>query len=158
MAKSSAGAPEKELAGFLEKYSPEIAALGGSILAKMRVRYPGATQLIYENYNALVIGFGPSERASEAIFSIALYPCWINLFILRGAELDDPERILQGSGKIVRSIRLTDSARLDEPAVVALMKQALERAPKPIPPGGEGPLVIRAISGKLRARLPRNRR
>src|ERR1039458_9537409 len=65
-------------------------------------RLPGAVQLVYDNYNALVIGFGPSERASEASFSIVLYPRWVTLFFLQGAGLPDPRRLLKGSGKVVR--------------------------------------------------------
>ena len=55
---------DQQLAAFIAKFSPEIAALAESILAAMRERYPTAIQLVYDNYNALAIGFGPSERAS----------------------------------------------------------------------------------------------
>ncbi len=30
-----------------------------------------AIQLVYDNYNALAIGYGPNERASDAIFCLA---------------------------------------------------------------------------------------
>ena len=65
--------PKVQLDEFLAKYSPEIAALARAVHRKMPAQLPGAVELVYDNYNALVIGFGPSERASEAIFSIALY-------------------------------------------------------------------------------------
>lgn len=155
MASPAGSSSAKQLKTFLKKYSPEIAGLAQLVLRKMRQRLPGATQLVYDNYNALVIGFGPSERASEAIFSIALYPRWINLFFLRGAELDDPAGILCGSGKIVRSIKLMDVKDLDQPAVVAMIDQALRRAPRPIDSLANGELIIRAISENQRSRLPR---
>ena len=85
-------APEIQLDAFLDKYTPPVATLARACLAKMRARLPGAVQLVYDNYNALAIGFGPSERASEAIFSIALYPRWVTLFFLQGAALPDPRR------------------------------------------------------------------
>jgi len=50
----------------------------------MRARLPGAVELVYDNHNALAIGFGPTERASDAVFSIALFPRWVSLFFLRG--------------------------------------------------------------------------
>ena len=81
-------------------------ALAKAVLKKMRARLPGAVELVYDNYNALVIGFGPNERASDAVFSIALYPKWINLFFLYGAMLEDPKEILRGSGKQVRRLLL----------------------------------------------------
>src|SRR6266542_837710 len=93
---------EAQLESFLGKYTPAIADQARVILSRMRERLPGAIQRVYDNYNALVIGFGPSEHASEAIFSIALYPRWVTLFFLQGAGLPDPHKLLKGSGKIVR--------------------------------------------------------
>ena len=39
--------------------------------------------LLYDNYNALAIGFAPGERSSEGIFSIALFPPHASLFFSR---------------------------------------------------------------------------
>src|SRR5580693_2991348 len=72
----------EQLARFIDKHTLEIASLARTILAKMRKRYPTALELVYDNYNALAIGFGPTERPSEAIFSIVLYPNWVSLFFL----------------------------------------------------------------------------
>ena len=100
------------------------------------------------------IGFGPSERASEAIFSIALYPRWVTLFFLQGAGLPDPRRLLKGSGKVVRHIVLASAADLDLPAIQDLMAQALQRAEAGIDRAAPGRLVIRSISAKQRPRHP----
>jgi hypothetical protein len=66
---------EQQLASFIAKFTPEIAALTRSILAAMRVRYPTAIELVYDNYNALAIGFGPSEKTSQACFSCKRNSC-----------------------------------------------------------------------------------
>jgi hypothetical protein len=147
-------APEEQLAGFIAKYTPEIGALGQATLAKMRERLPAAIELVYDNYNALAIGFGPTERASDAIFSIALYPRWVSLFFLRGADLADPQELLKGSGKQVRYIVLESAADLDKPAIKALMKRALERCDKPINGAAPGRIIIKSISAKQRPRRP----
>jgi hypothetical protein len=59
----------------------------------MRTRDPTALELVDENCNA--IGFGPTERASEPIFSIAvfpaIFPCWISLFFLP-AQKAEPKK------------------------------------------------------------------
>jgi hypothetical protein len=146
--------PENQLDVFLDRYSPPVAALARACLAKMRARLPGAVQLVYDNYNALVIGFGPSERASEAIFSIVLYPRWVTLFFLQGAGLPDPQHLLKGSGKVVRHIVLASAADLDLPPIQDLMAKALRRAEVGIDPGAAGKLVIRSISAKQRPRRP----
>ena len=141
---------QRQLDEFLSRYTPEIRAVGEAAIEKMRERLPGAVQIVYDNYNALVVGFGPSERASEAVMSIAFYPKWVRLFFLRGADLPDPRKLLEGSGKGVRSIKLESADDLDKPAVRALMKAALQA--QPIDPNGEGRLVIRSISAKQRPR------
>ena len=146
--------PQAQLDAFLDKYSPAVATLARACLAKMRARLPGAVQLVYDNYNALAIGFGPSEHASEAVFSIALYPRWVTLFFLQGAGLPDPKHLLKGSGKIVRSIVLASAADLDSPAVQGLMATALKRAEPAIDPDALGSLVIRSVSAKQRPRRP----
>ncbi len=94
--------PEKQLAGFIAKFTPEVAALAEAALAKMRARFPSAIQMVYDNYNFLVIGFGPTERPSEAIFSIALHARGVSLcFLQAGSQLPDPGKMLKGSGSKV---------------------------------------------------------
>jgi hypothetical protein len=137
----------------MSRYSPVVAVVAKSALAKMRKRLPGAVELVYDNYNALVVGFGPSERASEAVFSIALYPRWVNLFFLNGAGLHDPHRLLKGKGKQVRSIVLESADILDRPEVEALIAAALGRA-TPIDANNKRKLVIRSISPVRRPRRP----
>ena len=146
--------PEEQLAGFLAKYTPEIAARAEAVLARMRARLPGAVGLVYDNYNALVIGFCPTARPSSVLFSIVLYPRYVSLCFFAGDALSDPEKLLQGGGKIARHIRLEGPETLDRPAVQALMTQALELAPTPLDPAQPCRLVIQSISAKQRPRRP----
>jgi hypothetical protein len=146
--------PEAQLAAFIAKFAPEIADHAHTILEKMRARLPGAIEIVYDNYNALAIGFGPSERMSEVIFSIALFPRWVSLFFFQGIGLPDPHKLLAGSGKVARHIVLTEPAMLDNPAVCALMTHALKRAVKPLDPSEPHRIVIKSISAKQRPRRP----
>jgi len=118
----------------------------------MRTRLPGATELVYDNYNGLVIGFGPSERASEAPFSIVVYPKYVRLFFLDRADLPDLDRLLEGSGKIVRSIVVDNATMLDRPAVKALMAEAIARGDAPFARSGKRRTVIRSVVRKKRPR------
>jgi hypothetical protein len=151
---ATAASASTQLRTFLSKFSPEISAQAQAILKKMRARYPSALELVYDNYNALAIGFSPTERASEVIFSIAIYPNWINLFFLQGKTLPDPKIILQGSGNQVRHIRLTSPEMLDDPDVVVLMETATTRAKVPFDPSCKHRLIIRAVAAKQRPRRP----
>jgi len=146
--------PQKQLDGFIDKFTPAVAKQTRAALKHMRARFSGATQLVYDNYNALAIGFGPSETTSAAVFSIAVYPKWVSLFFLDGAKLKDPKKRLKGAGNVVRHIVLTDIALLDDPDVVALMDQALKRAGATLKAPPKGKLVIKSISAKQRPRRP----
>ncbi len=144
--------PRTQLARFLARYSTEIGTLARAALARMRALLPGATELVYDNYNALVIGFGPSERSSDAIFSLAVYPRWVTLFFLHGAELDDPDKLLKGSGKQVRHIVLESAKTLDKPAVRTLMNRALALADRRPDRHARRQTIIKSISIKQRPR------
>jgi hypothetical protein len=143
-----------QLDGFLAKYTPEIEKLARACLKKMRQRLPGAYELVYDNYNALAVGFAPSERASEGIFSIAVYPRWVSLFFLQGAKLEDPHRLLKGSGNQVRHIVLTSAADLDRAEIQDLMNRARMDAKRDIDPKAGGQLIVKSIAAKQRPRRP----
>ncbi len=145
---------QKQLDGFLDKYLPEIAAEARACLKIMRTRLPGAVQLVYDNYNGLVIGFGPTERPSAAIFSLLVLADHVTLCFLQGVKIPDPDRLLQGSGNVVRHIRLKSPADLNRKEIRELMSAALEMARIPMDPAAKGTLTIRSISAKQRPRRP----
>jgi hypothetical protein len=150
-----ATSPSAQLDGFLDKFTPDVAAQARTALRKMRARLPGAIELVYDNYNALAIGFSPTERTSEAIFSIALFPRWVSLFFLiNGLRLRDPAGCLEGGGNQARHIKLKDPALLDSPAVQDLIAQALELSPKTIDATQPRRLIIKSISAKQCPRRP----
>jgi len=125
---------------------PEMAKLAKAVIAKLRPRFPGAVEMVYDKKRGMVLGFCPDERASNVINSIAVYSKWINLYFFEGDTLPDPEGLLQGSGTIVRSIRITDAAALDRPAVKALMAEALRRARPRLDPKAKRKVIIRQRS------------
>lgn len=151
---SSAPGTQEQIDSFLAKYTPEVERLARIALAKIRTRLPNAVEFVYDNYNALVFGFGPNERPSDAIFSIALYPRYAALCFLQGAKLPDPHKPLRGSGNLVRNLRFEDANVLDDPRVCTLMDEALERAKVQMTPKQKRKLVIRSISAKQRPRRP----
>lgn len=151
----SAASPRAQLDAFIGKYSPDVAAQGRAALATLRRLVPGAVKLVYDNYNFLVVGFCPSERASEAVLSLVFAPRWISICLIRGKGLPDPQKILRGGGNQVRFIRLQGGPKdLDKPAVRALITVALERARVPIDHTARARLVIRSVSAKQRPRRP----
>jgi len=145
---------QARLDSFIDKFTPEVAALTRLLLDKTKARIPGATILVYDNYNALAIGFGPSERAGQAVLSLAVMPRWVTLCFLHGVGVPDPHGLLNGSGNQVRHVRLHTPEDFDDPRVQQLIAAALERSEPPIDPAAEQRLIIKSISAKQRPRRP----
>jgi hypothetical protein len=143
---------EKILAGFIAKFTPEMAALIRAARRKMRERIPCALELVYDNYNFFVIGYGPNEKAGDAIFSLAAQAKGLSLCFLQGAGLPDPGGLLRGSGHVVRNIRLESAAALERSEVGALIDAALQAAKTQLPADGSHQLIIKSVSAKQRPR------
>jgi hypothetical protein len=146
---------EAQLESFIEKFTPEVAALIRDCRAALRARLPAAIELVYDNYNALAIGFGSSERTSDVVVSLACYARGALLYFYYGAALPDPDGLLQGEGTRGRHVRLEGPATISDPGVEALIVAALDFARVPMPQARPGRVVIKSISAKQRPRRPR---
>jgi hypothetical protein len=144
---------EQELDGFIAKFADPMQEMIRGCRERMGTRFPDAVQLVYDNYNFLVIGFGPTQRPSEAIFSLAAHRRGVNLcFLQRAPELPDPTSILRGSGKVVRNVALASAQDLDRDDVQALVDAALELATVPMDASAGQELIIKSVSAKQRPR------
>ena len=116
-------------------------------------------ELIYDAYNAVATGYGFTGRPSECFIHIAVYANWVNLGFHRGSELEDPEGLLQGSGRWVRHIRIAEPADLAKPAIRRFVRAAIARAKRPASResgGVKGKSVVRAIYAKKRRPVPKS--
>ena len=123
---------ETQLASFFAKYEPAMVKLGKALRAKLRARLPGLFEIVYvyENQNALVISYSPTEHGYDGLCGISLYPRCVKLFFGQGALLSksDPKKLLQGSGKTVRHVVLNAVADFDRAEIEVLMAAALKLA------------------------------
>ncbi len=152
----STDSPAKQLQGFISKFDPEVAKLTNAALKILRQRFSTAVELVYDNYNALAIGWSPNGRTSEVICSLAVYARGVNLYFMYGAHLKDPDNLLEGQGNQGRFIRLDTAERILDPKVSALLDAATELGDTPLPTTGKRTLVIKSISAKQRPRRPKH--
>jgi hypothetical protein len=148
---SSANA-EQQLKSFIAKFEPQHQTLIRAVRKALRKRFPTAFELAYDNYNFFVIGYSPSEQPSDAILSMAAAANGVGLCFIHGARLPDPHKLLLGSGKQTRFLRLESAAVLARPEVESLIAAAIARAKTPLPTNGRGALIIRSVSAKQRPR------
>jgi hypothetical protein len=118
--------PNAQFSALLSRFPPEIVALVKRCLPKLRRAFPGATQLVYDYPNSLVVAFGLSERGYEAIVAMAVHPRSVRLYFDK--NLPDPKGRLEGSGSKVRSVALAAASDLDHGDVHALVKAAIQHS------------------------------
>jgi Domain of unknown function (DU1801) len=151
-ARAASGEDERRLKSFVDKFEPKHQTLIRAVRKALRARFPTAHELAYDNYNFFVIGYSPTERPSDAIVSMAAGASGIGLCFIRGASLPDPKKVLLGSGKQTRFVRLESAAVLKRPEIERLIAAAIAQGKTPLPATGRGMLIIRSVSVKQRAR------
>jgi len=147
---------ESQISIFLRKYTPAVEAQLREARTRLRAMFPRGFELVYDNYNALVFGISPTERTSDAFISVAGYPRWVTLFFLHGADLRDTHGLLEGQGKQVRSIRLTEPKDINTPEIEALIAQAVLPYESAFLVAPSLSTIVKSVSAKQRPRRPRN--
>jgi hypothetical protein len=142
--------PLPEYLGFLAPFESRITELALATRKLVLEEAPDSTELIYDAYNAVATGYGFTGRPSECFIHIAVYAKWVNLGFHRGSELDDPKGVLQGTGRLIRHIRISELEDLAKPAVRAFVKQAIARAKRPAEEAPKSKSVVRAIYARKR--------
>ena len=143
---------EAELAGFIDKFSPEMAAAIRAARAALRKRVPTANELVYDNYNFFVIGYSSTLRPSDSFIMLVADGQGVRLAFYYGSKLPDPMGILQGTGNQNRFLRLESARDLAKPEVEGLIRAAITQGTAPLRTSGRGTLVIRSVSAKQRPR------
>ncbi|MFY9550309.1 MAG: hypothetical protein WAU32_04095 [Thermoanaerobaculia bacterium] len=151
-ATSTPAGAERLLKSFVGKFDSKHQTLILAVRKALRKRFPTANELVYDNYNFFVIGYGATERPSDCIVSMAAGANGVGLCFIRGASLPDPKKILLGSGNQTRFIRLESVGVLERAEVEALVAAAVVHSKIPLPAGGRGKLIIRSVSAKQRPR------
>ena len=149
---AAAAAAENHLRAFIGKFDPKDQQLIRAVRRAVRKRFPTAHELVWDNYNFLVIGYSPTERPSDSIVSIAARANGVGLCFIHGVALPDPKKVLLGSGKQTRFIRLESAGVLARPEVEALVAAAIARAKTRLPAIGRRKIIIQSVSAKQRPR------
>ncbi len=143
---------EKQISEFIDRFDPKTAEIIRQCREELRKLLPTATELIYDNYNFFVIGYCSSTRPSSCIVSLAAAANGVGLSFYHGATLKDPAHLLLGTGRQNRFVRLPSVQALQMPGALALIHQAIEFAPFPLPTAGGGSTIIQAVSAKQKPR------
>src|SRR5205809_7259197 len=86
--------------------------------------YPHCNELIYDNYNALAVGWSPTDRVGHTFCSIAIGRTSKNIHFgfYWGSEISDPEKRLIGQGNQYRYVLVKSKSEFPKAYIKKLLK------------------------------------
>ena len=114
----------KDLLKFLEPFPKEVSELALWAREFIWDQYPDCNELIYDNYNALALGWSLTDKLTHTFCSIAVFAKYIHFGFYWGSEIADPEKRLSGNGKQYRYMIIPDKKALPKTYIRKLMKEA----------------------------------
>lgn len=149
--------PEAQLQSFNDRLDPKHQKFIRSIRAAVCKRFPTANELVYDYSKFFVIAYSPTDRGIDAIVSIAARADGVDLYFNHGPQLPDPKKLLLGSGRQARFVRVEAASQLAHPDVEAFIAAAIEHASVPLPSKGKGSLIIKTNKTVAAKKQPRRK-
>jgi len=119
--------PPKELLDLIKPYDRGIQELAIALRQLVLEEMAPCCEYIVEVYIVSIL-YGPTHRMKDGICYIGIIKDHVNLGFIRGSELADHQRILEGTGKQMRHIKIRNMSDLERPAIRAYLQEACERA------------------------------
>jgi hypothetical protein len=114
---------------FLDFKNQEVAALFTGLRQYILELYPDCNELVYHTH-ALTAVFSISDKLSDAFCMLPIYTNHLNLGFNKGTLLKDPDKILTGTGHLIRHIDIKKPSDYRNPKVKALILKAIDFAIK----------------------------
>ena len=118
--------PPKELLEFLKSYDRGVQELALALRQLVLEEMAPCCEYILQVYIVSLV-YGQTHRVKDSICYIGVIQHHVNLGFMRGADLSDPQGILEGTGKQMRHIKIKNIEDLMQPAVRSYLQEACER-------------------------------
>ena len=145
----------KNLVKFLKPFNKDITERALWLREFIWNLYPQTNELIYDNYNALAVGWSPTDRVGHTFCSIAVGRTSNNVHFgfYWGNELADPDKILLGDGNQYRYILVPDENNFPKAYIEKLVKEAYANSLAKVKDKKQimnGQTIVKSISSKKR--------
>jgi len=87
--------------------------------------HPDSNELVYHTH-ALTAVFSISDKLSDAFCMLPIYTNHLNLGFNKGTLLKDPNKLLTGTGNLIRHIDVKKTSDYRNPKVKALIQEAID--------------------------------
>ena len=123
------GRMEPGVADLLAGHRDEVAGVFLALRALVREVMPDATEQLDLPDRVLAFGFGPTGGVRMSGLAVGLIPhsAHVNVQLFDGAELPDPNGIVEGTGKRIRHVKCRELTDVERPALRAILVAQAER-------------------------------
>lgn len=102
---------------WLHEHSGELGAIAQRWFTVMRACGDDVRELLHDGH--------PTACVADAAFAyVNAFKAHVNVGFFRGAEIADPERLLEGTGKFMRHVKLRPESDVDAAALLRLIETA----------------------------------
>ena len=108
---------------IVQAADPQARQIARALRSLIADVYPAVVEVPWLKQHVAGYGVGP-KKMSEHFCYIAVQKEYCNLGFYYGAELDDPDGLLEGPGKLLRHIKIRSEADIARPALRALLEEA----------------------------------
>ncbi len=108
---------------LLAKYPREIQDLARHARTLVQELLPGSEESVDSSGPYVFYGYGPGYKG--IVCNLSVSKTGVKLGLVRGIELSDPQRLLEGKGKFHRHIPLKRPSDLGKPGIKQLVRSTL---------------------------------
>ena len=119
---------EADVDRLLAESTAEIQAIARALRSTVRAAFPTAIEQV--DFPDRLIAFGHTMKIRGLLFAIIAHTSHVNLQLADGADLPDPEGLIEGTGKRIRHVKIRSVEAASSPAVVAIIKAQLAARPE----------------------------
>lgn len=102
---------------WMHEHSGELGAIAQRWFEVMRACGDDVRELLHDGH--------PTACVADAAFAyVNAFNAHVNVGFFRGAEITDPEHLLEGTGKYMRHVKLRPESQVDATALITLIETA----------------------------------
>lgn len=96
---------DQSFTALAKNYSPEVQELAHSTRALIYSVLPELVEVIWERQKTIGYGISPKKMSGHFCY-IAFHKEYVTLGFNYGSELEDPTHLLEGTGKLMRHVKI----------------------------------------------------
>ena len=113
------GPTASEFETLLEPHSPVVAETARALRGLLTAAFPEAVESV--DFSNKLLAVGLSMKTRDLVFAIIPHSVHVNLQVVDGVDLPDPDGMIEGTGKRIRHVKVRSVEAVASPALRAIV-------------------------------------